>query len=244
MKKIGRAISAGESFGSSIHNTLKRWGELELKHNPLPAEAKKQLIMFDEEPADEHKDDLTLNTLLSLWRTCFIAEGYGSRAEMDAKFGDGEQALRHFFRWWQEKPRTVAGIEKSFKLSIPGTKDAVLSGRLDRVERTENGLAIIDFKSTNPRHPKDLEADLQLSLYALAAKDIWNEPVASLSLLCLSEDGAVEQMTTRSDGQLHDALTGIRLLAERMEQEDFTPAPSVQICRHCPYRDICPARAV
>ncbi|MBP7114281.1 MAG: PD-(D/E)XK nuclease family protein [Candidatus Peribacteraceae bacterium] len=242
VKKLGRAISAGESFGSSMHNTLRRFGELEMKlsgrHEP-----EKPLQLFVEESVHDTQAELTLTTLLTMWRQCFIAEGYGSRAEMDLMLQRGERALTHFFRWWNERSRTVVCIEKSFKFAVLGTKD-VLAGRFDRIEKTDAGLHIIDFKSSNPRPPEELVTDLQLSVYALAAKGMWPEPVSQLTLLFVTEDGVIEQSTTRSEAELQDALTHIRLLAERIDAKDYTATPSVEKCRQCPYRTICPFRAV
>lgn len=242
VKKLGRPISAGESFGSSIHNTLRRFGELEMKLSGSH-EREKPLQLFTEESAHDLGTELTLTTLLTLWRQCFIAEGYASRAEMDLALQRGKNALTHFFHWWSQKPRTVVCIEKSFKFPVIGTKD-VLAGRFDRIERGPDGLHIIDFKSSNPRNPQSLQGDLQLSVYAIAARDIWSEPIASLTLLFVTEDGCIEQSTTRSESELQDALTSIRLTAERIDMKDFAAAPSVEKCRHCPYRSVCPFRAV
>lgn len=238
--KIPRAISAGESFGSSIHNTLKRWGELELGKKPV--DAKKQLTLSFEEPVHHDTDvPLTMETLLSLWRRNFIAEGYENRAVMDEKFKAGEEALRHFFAWWSEKKRDVVCVEQSFKMHANGI---VLTGRFDRIERGPKGLVIIDFKTTMPRTQENVDADLQLSVYALAAMEEWNEPVESLTLLCIGEKKTVEQRTTRSKAQLNQAKATIAGLAEGIAAKDFTPTPSVEKCRYCPYRDICPTRAV
>lgn len=242
VKKLGRPISAGESFGSSIHNTLRRFGELEMKLSGAH-EPEKPLQLFVEESAHDTQAELTLTTLLTMWRRCFIAEGYANRAEMDLMLGRGERALTHFFRWWSERPRTVVCIEKSFKFAIPGTKD-ILAGRFDRIEKTDGGLHVIDFKSSNPRPPEELATDLQLSVYALAAKGMWKEPVSLLTLLFVTEDGVVEQSTARSEAELQDALTHIRLLAERIDAKDYAATPTIEKCRHCPYRTICPFRAV
>lgn len=242
VKKIGRAISAGESFGSSIHNTLRRFGELEMQNSGVH-HAEKPLQLFTEESAHHIPTELTLTALLTLWRECFIAHGYESRTVMNQKFTEGERALMKFFDWWTEKQRAVVCIEKSFKFPVVGTHE-ILAGRFDRIERDENGLHIIDFKSSSPRSPESLETDLQLSVYALAAKTIWPDPIAKLTLLFVTEDGCIEHSTTRSESQLTDALTSIRLAAKRMDAKDFTATPSLEKCRHCPYRSICPARAI
>lgn len=242
VKKLGRAMSAGESFGSSIHNTLRRFGELEMKMSGTH-EKEKPLQLFTEESSHDQEVSLTLTTLLTLWRQNFIAEGYASRAEMDRNLLRGERALQHFFRWWSGKPRTIVCIEKSFSFAVDGTQD-VLAGRFDRIERDAGGLHIIDFKSSNPRPPEELTMDLQLSIYAIAAQKLWQEPIAALTLLFVTEDGIVEQSTTRSASEVNDALTSIRLTAERIDKKDFTATPSTAQCSHCPYRSVCSFRAI
>lgn len=241
VKKVPRPISRGESYGSSIHNALRRFGMLEMEY-AAPA-GKKQLTLFTEDHSHHTRPELSATTLLSFWRECFIAEGYESRAAMDSAFESGKQALTHFFGWWQQKERRVLAVEKGFSLPVPET-GVRIGGRFDRVERTPQGLSVIDFKSTGPRSEESLRTDLQLSLYALAAADLWKESVASLSILSVTESGITEQATTRTKAELADAAKAIRILHERMQSGDVTATPSVSTCRHCPYRNLCPARSV
>ncbi len=241
VKKIGRPISDGESFGSSLHNTLRKFGLLELEKQGTVS---RPLTLFTEDHPHDQSLDLTLTTLLSLWRQSFIAEGYGSRAEMDARFRDGEEALRHYFRWWQSVKRNVLAIEKGFSLPVPETEGLKLTGRFDRVERTDGGITVIDYKSSGPRPEATLATDLQLSVYAIAAEEMWDEPVHSLMILSVTAEGITEQTTTRTKAELRDALKSIRILAERIGSKEYGPTPAPDLCRHCPYRDICAARAV
>jgi RecB family exonuclease len=164
-------------------------------------------------------------------------------SEMDAALKAGKRTMGHFFEWWRTEPRTVVANEKGFKLAVDNAdgNDIVVSGRFDRVERTTNGLRIIDFKTGEPRTQAECDTDLQLSIYALASAEIWPEPVSELSLLFLNERGINEVKTTRSPLQLENAKDVIRSLCRRMESEDYTPDPSVPKCTNCPYKDICPA---
>lgn len=249
IKKIPRRISSGESFGSSIHNTLKRWGELEmLCERKTPA--KNQLKLFA-----EHEDAVVKNklleptTLLTMFRECFISEGYDNRMEMDAALVRGEALLKKFFLWWKRETRTVVSIESGFKLEIVPEDEKsgapiILSGRFDRIERVDRGLTIIDYKTGETQTQERVDSDLQLSIYALAAAKEYGEPVSDLTLLFLSADELIERTTTRSESQLQDAITSIRLLNEGIEHKDFKATPTREKCRGCPYREICPFRMV
>ena len=246
VKKIPRRITPGESFGSGIHNALQRWGNQEiLTASPAPA---LPLTLFTDDTPPEKLRPLELTTLLTFWRECFIAEAGLGRTEMDANLARGDLLLRQFFDWWNCKARTVAAIETGFKLTVPPTPEhqgrpLVLTGRFDRIERTPAGLHIIDYKTGGTRPQKDVDEDLQLSIYALAAADQFQETVAELTLLFLGEDGLVERTTTRNDDQLKGALTAIRKLGDGITNADFHADPQTEKCRWCPYREICPESA-
>lgn len=247
VKKIGRAMTTGESFGSSIHNTLKRWGELEMQLQEHKNPTAKQLTLFMEQ-TPVHPVSLDLPLLLGFWENCFISETYPNRAEADDAYKAGRMTLERFYEWWSSCDRHVVGIEKSFKVEIfPHAEGkhhpddiTVLSGRLDRVERTKDGLIVIDFKSSNVRPQEEVDADLQLSIYAKAVRELWDEPAVSLSLLFVNEREIVERKTTRSPDQLRNATITIQEVAEHIEKDDFQATPSVEKCRKCPYRSICP----
>lgn len=247
VKKIPRSLSRGESYGSSIHNTLKKWGELELSHSPLPSDPKKQLQLFIDDAPPKPSLPLDRTTLQTLLRENFIAEGYPSRTEMDRALKAGQKLLDHFYSWWQSKERIVLGIEKSFKLTINDISNQtpiILSGRFDRVERSENGIVIYDYKTSSPRSQEEIDADLQLSIYALASQTIWDEPIERLTLLFVSEDGLEERSTTRSEQQLLDAQRIITSTVAEIDKKDFIATPSFSVCSHCPYKNICPSAQV
>lgn len=267
IKKIPWGISEGESFGASVHNALKRWGELELglrtedlgqrtKGKGLRTKEKErgvhedQMFLFADEHGDgTHDSKLTTQNLLEIWHETFVFDTYKTRFEADFARRRGEELMRQFFLWWSQVPRSVVAVEKSFSLAIDGV---TIAGRLDRIERTEQGIRIVDYKTTAPCTQEEADADLQLSLYALASETLFEKPFDSaqgkpcteLLLLFLSESGVVERSTQRSSSQLRDARTQIRLIRERMEAKDFRPTPSVHACKRCPYRGVCDVSAV
>lgn len=225
-----------------MHSVLKRWGELEMKY-AKEHRADDRLTLFTEEFDHHSEDPLDLRTLLTLWRECFVGHGYETRADEDAALKRGEGALEHFFTWWNSKKRTVLAVEKGFSLELPA-QDTVLSGRFDRVEISEQGLEIIDYKTGAPQSQDQVDADVQLSIYALAAATMWKQPVHTLSLLSVREEGCNEILTTRNMSQLTDAKKMIGLIHERIKEKDFAATPSLAVCRRCPYKDRCPASMV
>lgn len=238
VKKLPRQISAGESFGSSVHNTLKQWGEREQSYK-LQA-VSDQLAMFENSEAASSLP-LTANSLLELWHTKFITEGYESKAAADFARTRGEKLMEQFFAWWQSADRTVVTIETGFTISI---EDTIISGRFDRVEQLEDGLHVIDYKTGKPRSQDKVDADLQLSIYALAAEKEFQKPCLKLTLLFLDEDEVTIRETERNTSQLNDAKKQILSICEQIESKDFHPTPGKNVCKHCPYKNVCDSAAV
>ncbi|MFH0770815.1 MAG: PD-(D/E)XK nuclease family protein [Candidatus Peregrinibacteria bacterium] len=240
IRKLPKGISVEESFGSSVHNALKKWGELEPSAVSLqPLAFSRQQELFSGEPV-VNSVPLTEEKLLEIWHQSFIFNTYPTRLEADFARRRGEDLMRHFFQWWSSVPRRVVAVEKAFSLSVDGM---TVTGRLDRVEEADDGIRIIDFKTSAPREQQDVDADLQLSLYALAAAELFAVPCHSLSLLFLSEEGAEERVTARNASQCIDARKHIHAIAERITAKDFRPTPSLTICRRCPYRGVCDVAA-
>lgn len=234
IKKIPRQISAGESFGSSVHNALKKWGELELKAAVKPIESG-QLTLFTEEPAES--PSLSVDVLIDLWHTSFITEGYDSKTDADSARQKGEQIMQQFFAWWSTQERRVVSIESGFKWDSPDL--FTVSGRFDRIEETATGLRIIDFKTGTQRDQQSVDEDLQLSIYALAAQSLFQKPCSELVLLFLKPDGVFPVVTTRSQQQLTKAMAEMSDLVEGIDTDQFQATPSQPVCTRCPFRGIC-----
>jgi len=176
-----------------------------------------------------------------LWHQTFSPDVYGTRMEADFARRRGERIMEHFFQWWSQQPRTVLAVEKGFSLAIDGL---TLTGRLDRVEQEADGIHVIDFKTSPPRNQKEADADLQLSIYAIAVQQEFKKPCTKLSFLFLSEDACGQRTTERSENQLHDARKQILALHSMMQERNFHPTPSVEKCKRCPYRNVCDAAAI
>ena len=250
IKKIPKGVSEAEAFGSAIHNTLKKWGESEIENGKLKIEnSEKQLEMFAKEIPSESRQ-LTAQSLIALWHQSCPTNAYATRFEADAARMRGEQLMELFYTWWSERPREVVAVEKGFSIAINDSSQnqplqkIILTGRFDRIARTPEGLHVIDFKTSLPRTQDDVDADLQLSIYALALQQDFGELPTALSFLHLTEDGIVEMHTHRSEGQVRDSIKQITAFHGRMENKDFHPTPSLAVCKRCPYRGVCDVAAV
>jgi DNA helicase-2/ATP-dependent DNA helicase PcrA len=126
--------------------------------------------------------------------------------------------------------------ERKFDLPVAGTK---LTGRIDRMDRVgSDGVAIVDYKTGKPKSQEDADKSLQLSLYALAAKEAWGLRADRLIFHNLEDNSVV--VTTRDGADLEAAKIKVRDAAENIAAGNFPAKPGYQ-CSFCPYRNLCPA---
>jgi DNA helicase II / ATP-dependent DNA helicase PcrA len=206
---------ASLSFGSIMHNTVKRiLGELR-KGNKLPFEDVQRIFELE-------------------WRSVGFEDEY-QEAEYKK---DGIEQLRVFYDATMATPPQVLEQEKRFEL--PLENNVTIIGRMDQVNSLgRNDVEIVDYKTGMPKKDWHAKKDLQLSLYALAAKEIfeWNPVRLVFHYL---QDNKV-QVTTRDSKQLQEAQNAVQEAAADIRAGQFPPKPSPSVCRSCAYKPICPA---
>lgn len=131
----------------------------------------------------------------------------------------------------------VLHTEEPFEIKIGET---TVVGRIDRIDRLHDGsVAIIDYKTGKARDQEAADESLQLSLYALAAKQKWNYQVGVLVFHNLDQN--VPVVTTRSESQLLDARVCVEEAAKGIAEGMFDAKPG-QHCYFCAYRMLCPEK--
>ncbi len=148
----------------------------------------------------------------------------------------GEEQVSAFLATSAAAPAPIVlDTERKFRVEINGV---TVVGRVDRLDQLEGKrVRIVDYKTGRPRDQEDADKSLQLSLYALAARDAWDADPASLVFYNLDTNSAVE--TFRSPAQLQEAACKVREVADRIAQGDFAPKRDYH-CTWCPYRAVCP----
>ena len=202
------------SFGSVMHTTIKRFVEHIRKGSKLPFEEVARI--FETE-----------------WTSAGFEDDYQERGYKQ----DGLEQLRTFHAAVLESLPQVLELEKSFEL--PLENNVTIIGRMDQVNSLgRNDVEIIDYKTGKPKKDVDAKKDLQLSLYALAAKEIfeWNPVRLVFHYL---QDNQI-QVTTRDAKQLDEAQRIVLEVAGDIRAGQFPPKPGF-VCRSCAYKPICPA---
>jgi DNA helicase-2/ATP-dependent DNA helicase PcrA len=117
-----------------------------------------------------------------------------------------------------------------------------LRGRVDRVDRLggsgEEEYELIDYKTSRPKTAAQLTDDVQLSLYALAAREDWQLESSRQAYYYVLDDLKVPVPRGEEDAE---AVKDIVLeVGEGILGQHFEPTPSVAACSICDYRIVCP----
>ena len=211
---LPRDVSASLHYGAAMHSVLRTF--------------------YD---AQRYQREIGDDELLEQFRSGLASAGIADRYQYELYLRQGMEQLRQFFECARgAPPPQVVETELKFELQVGSAK---LTGRVDRIDRTgPDTVAIVDYKTGKPRSQEDADESLQLSLYALAARDAFGKHADRLIFHNLENNMAV--CTTRTEGELETAKLRVQKAAEGIARGEFAPNPKYH-CAFCPYRNLCPA---
>jgi DNA helicase-2/ATP-dependent DNA helicase PcrA len=150
----------------------------------------------------------------------------------------GREQVQRFFEGYSAAPGDVLAQEREFELAMEN--DVVIEGRIDQINRLgKEAVEIVDYKTGRPKDEKDAKKSLQLSLYAIAARDVFEWRAERLTLYNLATNEAVS--AARDDKSLDAAAEEVQSVAENIRAGHF-PAKPEFLCRWCDFVSICPAK--
>jgi DNA helicase-2/ATP-dependent DNA helicase PcrA len=134
--------------------------------------------------------------------------------------------------------------EEWFELPLQpsdGSAPVVIVGQIDRIDQLPSGgVEVVDYKTGGTKTQKYVDTSLQLSIYALACRDVLDLGTPERMTMYFTE-AALRLSTTRTDDQLDGARDEILERVARMRSGDFAATPG-DVCRWCDYRAMCPER--
>ncbi len=168
IKKLPSFMTKGAAFWTTIHSTLYKFYE-KIKNK------KWVQTLFDD---DEDNDSLEL--LISFYNKSWVSSWYKNEDDEFFHKSLWEGMLKRFYNknknnWWNPYL-----LESGFKLHL---HDFIVVWRFDRVDKLNwNDVEIVDYKTWNfciKKYEKNWNKsfDLQLSIYALALKQMWFNPI-------------------------------------------------------------------
>lgn len=202
------------TFGVVMHTTIRDFAERmsERKHVP-----------FDEVLATYERE----------WFSAGFADDYHEQEYRK----EGRRQLEEFHKKYSQAPPDALFLEKPFEL--PLENDVVITGRIDQINRIAGKrVEVVDYKTGRPKDPKKAELDFQLSIYALATKEVFELEPERLVLYNLMTN---EPVTTSRDAKALAATRAtIAQVASQIRAREFPAKPGFG-CRYCDYKPMCPA---
>ena len=222
---IPQEPTINQRFGILMHNVLERFHAEEMR---VAA------------GADEALDGLragSLDRLLGLFEVGWRRTGFGA-SDDELQYRDrAVAALARYQERQSHSDSRPVWLERNFAIAIGQHQ---LRGRIDRVDRRADGdYELIDYKTGEPGSGPRLSGDVQIALYRLAAREAWRIEASLGSYWYVLADQRVEVPAEPDDAERVERT--VLEVAAGIEDQDFEPRPSHEICSWCDYRLICPA---
>jgi len=179
----------------------------------------------------------TIDEMLGLLAVGWRRGGFGASDQERQLHAKADGALRRYLERFREEDGEPLWFEKAFSFRMGAH---TLRGRVDRVDRLPGGdYELIDYKTGRPRSAAQLREDVQLSLYAVGAREAWGLESSRQSYLYVLDDAKVPLPVEEVD---RDWITEtVFEVADGILAQGFEPTPSYAACSICDYRIACPA---
>jgi len=208
--KVPSSPSHNLSFGITIHDTLRDFHSRQ---------------MFDE---------VSLDDLLTMYKNNWQPLGYMDEGHRNHRFEDGKKLLEKYYEKHKDEEKKPLELEKSFNLKIGGIR---FYGRIDRIDKIDGGVEIIDYKTGSTKTQKDVDKDDQVAFYAIAAKEALGMEPKKLTYYFLESGEKIS--TTRTDKQLENKKAEAGQIVDGIKKGEFEAKPGMQ-CSWCDYKEVCP----
>jgi DNA helicase-2/ATP-dependent DNA helicase PcrA len=180
----------------------------------------------------------TLGELLGLLDNGWRRAGFADSEEERQLRGKATAALTRYHSRFQSEESEPVWFERSFTFKLG---PHLLRGRVDRVDRLPGGeYELIDYKTGRPKNAAQLQDDVQLSLYAVGAREAWQLDASRQAYYYVLDDQKVA--VPLDDGDRSEWIRDVTMeVADGILSQGFEPTPSFAACSICDYRLVCPA---
>ncbi|MFZ0963138.1 MAG: UvrD-helicase domain-containing protein [Terriglobia bacterium] len=210
--KIPTGPQPALTFGNIMHQCARRYFELR----------RQGAVKFEQLQAHFEQ----------VWKSAGFEDAYQEQAYKEA----GLEQLRVFASRHETVTILPIAAEAHFSLDLG---DVILEGRIDQINPLpDHSVELVDYKTGRPPSQKDADKSLQLSVYALAARDQMQLNPTRLTFYSLTVNEPVRTVRTSKDLDL--VVSEIREVAGQIRQQSFPPQPGFA-CKYCDYVLICPA---
>lgn len=207
--------SAATTFGNVMHTTIRQF---------IAALRKGLRLGFAE--------------VAAIFRREWTSAGFEDRHQEELYLADGLAQLQSFYDGNINSTARVIAQEKAF--ALPCENGVELTGRMDQINRISPGeVEIIDYKTGKPKSESQAQKDMQLSIYALAARELLDVDPVRLIYYNLQDNHCVA--ASRDESQLQQLRATIQEVASDIRAGEFPARPGF-VCKNCEYGPLCPTQ--
>jgi DNA helicase-2/ATP-dependent DNA helicase PcrA len=218
--KIPSPQTLHQRFGIAVHQVLERYHAADRQSTGSPI--------------GQHT---TVGQMMELFEACWRRGGFGESEQERELHGKARAALVLYHKHLEAHEAEPVWFERSFSFKLGPHH---LRGRVDRVDKLADGnYEMIDYKTGRPRTVEQLKDDVQLSLYAVGARESWEVEAERLSYYYVLDDLKVPVPSAEMDTDWIGRV--VAEVGEAIMEQRFEPTPSPAACGLCDYRIACPA---
>lgn len=182
----------------------------------------------------------TLEQTMEYFSTNWNSNVFESETEERAAFSQGVEMIRRYYNDNDISKTNIVALESHFQIPL---ENHIISGIIDRIDRTDEGFEIIDYKTSKKMPSQEMiDNDLQLSIYLQAFLKRYPEEKRNLEKIKVSlyfVKHGVKLASKRTKEQLDKVNQEFLSVIEEIEKEKFDPIVN-PLCDWCGYQKHCP----
>ncbi len=222
------------SFGITIHAVLQHYMEAYQQRLTAP-----QPDLFNKEIKVELPPE---QLLYDLYEQDWVDDWYLDKTQKELYRKRGLDILKTFYHTTLEKPPQPEIIEQSFHVKLGAKNQYTFNGKIDRADKSDSGMVIIDYKTSEKVPAKTGSNDIdQLRIYQLAGEEFFKKPVKGLQYWYLfpneikSIDLASKEELVELKANMLETIEAIR---EAVKYDTFAELHGKSKTHQCGYADL------